>query len=91
MLIVGVFFAAGVVFDGREDLRVIHGRDSQLALWSRFAVVVAAVWIASALAVVVIRNGNRGHRKAAEGAPPNGGPATRLGDLRVPGGPPSVS
>lgn len=94
LLIVGVFFAAGVVFDGQEDLRVLYGRDTQLALWSRFAVVAAAVWVASALAVVVSRNGSRGHSKAAEGeqgAPPNGGPATRLGDSRVPGGPPSLS
>lgn len=91
LLIVGAFFAAGVVFDGRGDLRVIHGRDSQLALWSRFAVVVAAVWMASALAVVVIRSGNRGHRKAAEGAPPNGSPAASVDNSSAPVGPPSVS
>jgi hypothetical protein len=92
LLITGVFFAAGVVFDGREDLRVLYGRDTQLALWSRFAAVAAAVWVASAVAVAMSRNGS--HSKPAEGeqgTAPNGGPAAPLGNSGVGGGPPSVS
>jgi hypothetical protein len=94
LLVTGAFFAAGVIFDGREDLRVLYGRDTQLALWSRFAAVAAAVWVASGLAVAMSRNGSRGHSKPTEGeqgAAPNSGPAPPPGNSGVTEGPPSVS
>lgn len=51
LLITGLFFAAGVVFDGREDIRVAYGQDTNLALWTRFAVVAAGVWALSVVAI----------------------------------------
>jgi uncharacterized membrane protein YhaH (DUF805 family) len=59
-LVMGPFFSAGVVFDGREDLRVRFGQDTEFALWARFVVVAAAVWLTTALAAVTCARGSRG-------------------------------
>jgi hypothetical protein len=94
LLVTGAFFAAGVTFDGQEGLRVLYERDTQLALWSRFAAVAAAVWVASGLALAMSRPRSQGHIKPTEGEPgaaPNGGPATPVGSSGVAEGPPSVS
>jgi uncharacterized membrane protein YhaH (DUF805 family) len=66
-LVTGFYFAAGLVFDGREDLRIRFGQDTDLGLWSRFAGVATAMWIASALAVVVCARGSRGHNRPTGG------------------------
>jgi hypothetical protein len=55
LVITSAFFAAGVVFDGREDLRVLYGRDTAIAQWSRFAAAVAAIWVASGIAIALKR------------------------------------
>jgi hypothetical protein len=76
LLFAGCFFAVGVVFDGRDDLRVRFGQDTWLGIWSRFAFVAAAVWVASALAVALSLNGRRNRGKAAvgeQGAAPDSG------------------
>lgn len=86
-LVTGALFAAGLVFDGREDLRIRFGQDTELGLWSRFAGVAAAVWLTSALAVVVCARGSRVHNRPSGGAAPNSRPPSQLptsADIRTP-------
>lgn len=72
LVITGAFFSAGVVFDGREDLRIVHGRDTAFALWSRFASVDVAIWVASGIAITLYRarRPRNGERVRTQSNPP---------------------
>lgn len=63
--VTGAFFAAGVVFDGREDLRVRFGEDSKFGSWSRLAAVAGALWITTVAAAPCFCR-SRSHGKPTE-------------------------